>query len=71
VKRLSQSQKDFLRLIMRSPDEGDGWRRVSRMLGPIVSKWTIPDLCEWEPNADGSGRIRFTDKGETVMEYLA
>jgi len=61
-----ESHKQFLKLIARSPDRGEGWRSVSDQLLPIcedITK-TLPELIEFEKE---SSRIRLTEKGEGAL----
>lgn len=65
-----QQRKAFLQLICRSPDIGDGWRTVSRVIMPLVEKYADQTLIEWTKNDDGTGRVRLTEKGGIVLPYL-
>lgn len=67
---LTSQQRSFLLLELRSPDEGDGWRKVSAMVRPVVERSLIPELCEWQPHDDGTGRVRLTHDGQTVVRFL-
>lgn len=68
---MTENLKTLLALIERSPDRGDGWRSASPVIFRGLVK-TYPDqsLIEWKENDDGSGFVRLTDKGRTVMPYL-
>lgn len=68
--KLQDQQRDLLRLIARSPQDADGWANVSVTLLPSVSKWTHPELAELVANDDGTGRIRLTETGKTLLEWL-
>ncbi len=63
---MTQDQKDFLHLINRSPDRGDGWRSISNVLLPTCKKLAgeLPELLEFE---EENSRIRFTEKGEGAL----
>jgi hypothetical protein len=63
-------QKSLVALLMRSPDIGQGWRNVSKMVMPLVTEFNDQTLIEWTKEDDGSGRVRLTEKGETVAPYL-
>lgn len=66
TEKMTQEQKALLRLILRSPDNGDGWRKVSAMLWPHVVEYRHPVLTE----IDEENRfIRLTPEGETVLRY--
>lgn len=63
---LSQHDKDFLRLLMRSPDRGEGWRSVSERCWPLVEAFGTPELLEIDtPNR----RCRLTPDGEAVATF--
>jgi hypothetical protein len=65
---LAQSQKDLLRLIVRSPDIGEGWRVVSDTLWPVIlTELQGPDLIEINQE---TRRIRLTQEGVTVVKYV-
>lgn len=63
---INQQEKDFLRLVGRSPDIGDGWRAVSNMLWPWVLKFDTPGLLELDHEKQ---RVRPTEKGQTLLDY--
>lgn len=65
--KLSDEQKSFFALILRSPDIGDGWRQSSDMLWPHIQKWAHPDLTELD---EENKRIRFTPEGLLVLQYI-
>lgn len=60
----------MLKLILRSVDIGEGWRRVSPYLAPLVTgaaqKW--PDLIEMQER-DGGIVVRLTAAGIAVATY--
>ncbi len=63
---LTQPQKDLLRLILRSPDLGEGWRQVSQTLWKSVTHYRHPDLTEID---EEKRRIRLTPDGAVVVKY--
>lgn len=69
--KLTQQQRDFLRLILRSPDVGDNWRSVSRMLTPVSQTMVAenPELFETE-DRDGVFHIRLSERGSVVIDYV-
>ena len=67
---LTVRERRFIALVLRSPDEGDGWRAVSSVLWTIVEEFTRPELIEAEPAPEGGGRVRLTETGKTVARYL-
>lgn len=71
MSRLSDNDLSFIRLIQRSDDRGDGWRSVSSLLWKLVDGFPHKELIEAERHEDGTGRVRLSDKGNTVAEYLA
>lgn len=70
--KLKDDDKNFLRLIQRSPDIGEGWRNVSPKLWQLVEmhQKTIPTLFEAELEPTGGGRVRLTEEAQIVMKYL-
>lgn len=70
--KLSDDDKALLRLIQRSTDRGEGWRHVSKALWGFVSERAanLGELVEFEALEDGIGRIRLTEKGQTVLQYM-
>ena len=67
---LSENQIIFLKLVLRSPDAGDGWRNVSRIVWNVIKEQaeSLPELIEIDKEAS---RLRFTKEGEIVVRYLA
>jgi hypothetical protein len=60
--------RPILALIDRSPDRGDGWRSVSKVVWPALA--SLPeDLAERELLDDGTGRVRLTTMGIGVLRY--
>ncbi|MAN86396.1 MAG: hypothetical protein CL555_05900 [Algoriphagus sp.] len=58
----------FLRLVKRSPDQGDGWRSVSPMLERLVARFTR--FFEQE-RRDDRLFVRLTPEGETLATYAS
>lgn len=72
MSKITDGQRDTLRLIARSPDIGEGWRKVSEMCCQLLADSAPhkppPELYEFEKYETG-GRVRLTDKGEVVVFY--
>lgn len=68
--KLNQEQTSFIRLVLRSDDIGDGWRRVSCHLESMVLL-VIDDMYElFETRREKEQfYIRLSEKGKTVAEY--
>lgn len=64
---ITEKQKSMLRLIQRSPDIGEGWRQVSKLLWRLVVDQGHPELTELDAE---HMRVRLTAEGETVMRYM-
>lgn len=61
--------RQLLQLVKRSPADVEGWRKVSVPVWPLVAN--LPsDLVTLEPSPDGGGRMRPTDRGQAVIDYL-
>jgi hypothetical protein len=67
MEKLTQMATDGLKLILRSPDVGDGWRDVAPPLRKNMPIWlkSAEGLYEF----DGK-RIRLTPDGLVVARYL-
>jgi hypothetical protein len=64
---MTMQEKDFLRLLSRSPGSTDGWRNVSKMCWPLVETFGQKELIE----VDQEGmRVRLTESGKTVVKFL-
>lgn len=67
--RLTWEQENFLALLLRSPDAGDGWREVSSWVWQVVEHFGRKELLEVEKREDG-GRIRLSERGKIVVDYI-
>jgi hypothetical protein len=67
---LSKQQIDVLRLIQRSKPDDDGWYRVRKVIWPLVYTTLSDDLIEADALDEGGGRVRFTQRGQAVADYL-
>lgn len=63
---MADKDKDFLRLLDRSPDRGDGWRSVSETCWPLVEQFGVPELIEIDKD---NMRVRLTDSGIAVVHF--
>lgn len=61
--------KSLINLVKRSNPDADGWCNVSKVCMPLLRAMPA-DLAVVDENADGSGRVRFTDRGQAVADYL-
>lgn len=75
--RLSQGDRSTMRLILRSRDEGDGWRRVSPPVWrEVVLRMHAQELIELRhPTGDGQhesqwGRVRLSERGRILADYI-
>lgn len=66
---LSENQAIFLKLVLRSPDVGEGWRNVSRAVWKIIEEQaeSLPELIEIDKD---TFRLRLTKEGQIVVRYL-
>lgn len=67
---LSQNDNSFLRLLMRSPDKGEGWRAVSETCRPLIDSFAHQELLEKKTNEDGFLMVRLSDRGAVLVDYL-
>lgn len=63
----SQQEIDFIRLILRSADVGDGWRQCSKMIWPWVEKFTLPELLEQDAE---TLKVRLSARGQIMKDYI-
>ena len=63
---LSTKDRDFIRLLLRSPDNGDGWRIVSGPCWQFVEEFGSHDLIEADKL---KMRVRLTADGLVVAKY--
>jgi hypothetical protein len=67
--KLTDQQKDILRLTLRSKRLDDGWYGVSQAIWPHIKDALPTDLAETRQSDEG-GFIRLTDRGQAVVDYL-
>lgn len=67
--KLTDKQRQCIALLMRSPDEGDGWRKCSAVIWRGIVPMYPDDLVEKRPSDDG-GFVRLTERGKVVADYL-
>lgn len=69
--KISDKQIDFMRLILRSPDRGDGWRSVSETLRKFAAGMVEeePDLYETR-DEDGVFMLRLSERGAVLAAYM-
>jgi len=63
---MSTQDKDFLRLVSRSPDCGAGWRHVSHTCWALVEQFHEPQLIEVDK---ANMRVRLTEAGNVVVKF--
>lgn len=68
---LTRNQKNFISLVSRSPDVGDGWRMVSQALEKHTQSYVrdLPDLFEVKRDNE-QFMLRFSEEGKIVAKYL-
>jgi hypothetical protein len=62
---MTRQDQDFLKLLLRSPDRGDGWRSVSEACWQLVDSFENKRLLEIDKE---QMRVRLTDDGELVAQ---
>lgn len=69
--KLDDKQINFVRLILRSPDKGEGWRSVSDALRKF-SEGVIAERAELYETKEENGALmlRLSERGAIVGEYL-
>lgn len=68
MSKLNDNECNFVRLLLRSPDMGDGWRKVSETVRPLAVAATPTELFEMKE--DDGLKIRLTPVGQNVADYL-
>ncbi len=56
----------FLKLLLRSPDVGDGWRNVSATVWPLVAGFSHPELIR----VRNGNQVKLSERGLTVVDYI-
>lgn len=72
MSKLEDKQMSMLKLIGRSPPDGEGWRRVSSVCCTLFDRpKDLPpsELFEFERLADGDGRVKLTERGDILLAY--
>jgi hypothetical protein len=64
---ITDNNRSFLKLLLRSPDIGDGWRQVSDVVWPLVSGFDKKELLELN---EDEKRVRLSPDGLVVANYL-
>lgn len=64
---LTKTEKDIIMLILRSNDQGDGWRKVSNILWDTVTREAPKALVDIDYIGQ---RIRLNADGLVVVRYL-
>lgn len=54
----------FIRLLLRSPDDGDGWRNLSSACRPLIDAFTRKELLEIDAECQ---RVRLSEKGRRLL----
>lgn len=62
---------DLIRLVMRSPDVGEGWRSVSTTLRKCVEETTAkrPEIYETKVEND-TFMVRLSERGQVLADYV-
>ncbi len=69
AKKLDSGEKNFMRLIAKGQEQHGGWAKVSKPLYPLVQKMPV-ELVEHEPEDEGRGRARLTQRGEAILDAM-
>lgn len=70
MNKLSEGTIAFIKLFLRSKDIGEGWRHVSKMITPNLKTYAPTDLFDVSYNGDGTARIRLTERGKVIADYV-
>jgi hypothetical protein len=67
---MSDKAISVFRLLNRSPKDADGWVKTSAPIMSAVIPHLPHELIDVERNESGGGRVRLTDKGNTLKDYI-
>ena len=69
--KIDDAGKSFIRLLLRSPDKGDGWRSVSPTLAKLAETRaeSHPELFERRFD-ETTMFIRLSERGQILADYL-
>ncbi len=65
--KLTEKDKSFVKLILRSEDSGNGWRAVSKIVWPLVENFEHQELLEID---EENKLIKLSEVGKIVAKYL-
>jgi hypothetical protein len=65
--KLEDGHRRILMLCRRDANP-EGWANVSRQIMPLLT-FISPEFVEIERSVDGSGKLRLTEKGKTVLDW--
>lgn len=65
---ITETAKDTLRLLGRSPKDADGWAKVSAVVWPLLADCPA-EFMDREGGSANGGRARFTEKGQIIHDY--
>ena len=65
--KLSQQSIDFIKLIQRAPDIGEGWRQSDPLIYRFVREFPNQELLERD---DERLRVRLSSDGLVLARYL-
>ena len=67
---LFERQAPMIKLLLRSEDQGDGWRNVSQVLRNTITKGmsAMPELYETREMA--GLQIRLSERGNILKDYI-
>lgn len=64
--KFTDKDRSFLKLLLRSPDIGDGWRKVSSVVWPLVLEFPHPELIRLRNGCE----VRLSKSGLVLVDYL-
>ncbi len=64
--KISERDIEFLKLILRSEDQGEGWRNVSQILWPLVTAFPYPELIRMR----NGNQVKLSKRGLIIMDYI-
>lgn len=64
--KIAPRDKEFLKLLLRSPDVGDGWRNVSSAVWPLVAAFKHPELIRMR----NGNQVKLSGRGLIIVDYI-
>ena len=68
MSKLDDKTKSMLNTLLRTTPDAGGWRRVSKIVWPLIG--VLPDDLVEKRATDDGGFVRLTVRGQAVCDYF-